>query len=330
MTKTICALISATFIGFIFPAFANVQVLKVQLKTSDVTVYESMVTIADVATIESKNRHTAMKIGELDLELLKKDGDQVRIDRKQIEMRIRVSEFKSQTIRIGGSTEVTVTRMSKINPSKIIKRAATVAIAKQFGLEESEIRVSLSEKMDTPKMTALANAIESAIVVLPTGLPLGEAKIRFVFQDDQGADQSLEVKCRVTVLTDMVVAKRTIPSRTTITKDDVKVVNRPLEDRRLNPASNLKDVIGKTARTVISIHDVVTTSDLTDTPPRPIVNRNDIVDVLYTNGPLSARFKNVKVLSAGAVGDPVEFINPQTQKRVIARVVNESLIEMRR
>ena len=329
MIKTNAIILLAALVSLGCPLTLHGQPLIIKLKDSEIKIFDSMVKIADVATVESKNKRVAMKVSELDLDKLEAEGDQVTIDRKQIEMRIRVSDYDSHPIRTTGSAQVTVTRVANINPAKILKDATAKAISQQFGLNQSDIRVSLTDKSNTPKMKSLATMIDNAIVVLPASLPLGESKIRFVYQDDQDADQSVEIKCRVTVLTEMVIANRTIPARTAISKEDVKVVKRPLEDNRLNPAS-LKDVIGKTSRNIVSIHGVIRTSDVTDSAPKPIVNRNDIVDVQYIKGPLSARFKNVRVLNSGAVGDPVEFINPESQKKVIARVVDETLIEVRR
>ena len=304
------------------------QSINLRIKSNEVKVFDSIVTIADVADIESNNARLSEKIGALDLDMLLNDGEQMTFNKQQIELRILVSEFRSDRINVRGNSKVTVTRAANVHPAKALKQAAIAAIAEQFGLEQTDIRVSLNEKTISKAMTELASSIDDAMVVLPADLPLGDSSIRFVYRDQDEIDQSLPLKCRVTVMTEMVVAKKTIPQGETVSAEDVKTVKRPLDDKKVRPAS-LKSVVGKTTRSNISVHTVIRIADLTETVSKPVVKRNDIVDVLYRKGALSMRLRNAKVLNSGRVGDRVEFINPNSQKKVVASVVSESLIEVR-
>ncbi len=314
-------------LGVCSPNILQSAEITIILHSAKVDAFDSLVTIADIAEIKTSDKLLADRIGKLDLDELENDGEKLSISRQQVEMRILVSKHRSHNIRFRGETNVVITRVTAVHPAQVLKATVAKAIAEQFGIESKDIRVSLS--LDSaPNLTGLLTNIEDTMVVLPANLPLGKSRVSFLYRNPSGNDQSLELPCRITILTEMAVAIANIPSGKRISEADIKTVKRPLEDSRLKPA-DIRNIVGMTSRSNIPVHGVVRIADLVETSNKILVKPNDFVDVVYNKGGLGLRMKNAKVLTSGAAGDRVEIMNPNSEKKVIASVISESLVEVR-
>ena len=300
----------------------------VTLRSGSVEVLRPLVAIGDIATVRSSNLAVSNAIKKLDVELIE-DKKSVMITQSQILMRIRLAGLPYENIRMSGPTAIQVKHSTVVETELPIKTSIVAAIAKQFGIPKEDIRVSVnSNAKSNPLVSELVQVIDSAMIVLPTRLPLGANKVRFLFQNQEGLDRSLEVNCRVTVMKEMLLANKFIPRGAFVELTDFNVVKRPLEDARLQPASS-KQITGKRSRNDISQFDVLEIQDLEFANAKNIVRRNDFVDVVIVRNGVKLRLKNAKVLTPGGKGDQVEILNPQSQRKIVASVVDSSMVEVR-
>lgn len=329
--RTCCVglLILTVLLVAVNTSIASDVTVQITLKPSPVTIYQPLITVADVADIATIDPVLRTRINGLDLELLEEERSSIEITRSQVELRIRLSIDAAIRVHFRGPLKTLVHRSFVAAPEDVIKQSIIRAISSQFGLAVNDIHISLLDENRSPTAWIdLASSIERTLVVLPTTLPLGRTRVQMIYQGVQGGDKSMEVECRVTLMKELLVAQRHIAAGTILSDKDFQVVKRPLEDHLLRPA-NLEQAVGLTARTAIPIHAVIQVSDISTAAAGPLVRRNDLVDVLISRGGLKMRLKNARVLTPGAAGDTVQVVNPESKKTLTAAVVNKSLVEIR-
>ena len=309
--------------------FSGDQVLaeqyKLKIKGPTIEIHDSLIRVSHVANIETHDRVMLARLGQLDLDEIQ-IGQTVELSKQQILMRVRLELVDSKSIEIQGPSKLRVTRVPIQQNVSQVRSLVRNAVSNQFGIASADVRVVIDENRVS---AALANGVPaSSTVILPTDLPLGKTKIRLLYLDSNGQQQELDLDCRISVVTEMLVATRNLNRGLELIANDFKVVRRPLADRRTVPASK-QDLVGKRTTRLIPVHGIIKLSDLTRAIPRNLVSRNDRVDVIYRSGGMTARIRNAKVLTSGKKGDRVEVLNPDSNKRLVASVVSETLLEVR-
>ena len=311
--------------------FCSTQVsaedLNLTIKSSAIELSRELIRIADVANVKADNLADKQAIERLDLDEFKNDKP-IEISRKQIEMRIRLAFAKFDRIQVTGPDKIKAQRVSANSRRTRIKALVTKAIVNQFGIDSQDLRLTVQPVVNFDQSKFDLQRLASAQVSLPTELPLGKARIDLAYDDASGNEIRLPLDCRVSVVADMLVATKNLDRGTVLTTNDYKRVRRPINDRRMVPAA-VSDLAGKQTSAVIPMHGVIQLANLRPAAKRNLVARNDVVDVKYTQGAINLRIKNAKVVTPGGKGDRVEFINPESQKRLAAIVVSESLLEIR-
>lgn len=306
------------------PLFA--EQLKLTIKSSTIEIQEPIITVSHVANVISSDQHDVLTAGRLDLEEIQ-IGQTVTLTRSQILMRVRLANFDVQSIEIQGPRRITVKRTSTQNRVSRLKSLIANALSSQFGIPQADVQISIDESSLPQRAMDGGMGLETT-VILPTELPLGKTRVRLLHRDSNNQEVDFELNCHISIMTDMLVATRNLSRGSELTAADYKVVKRPLVDRRLVPASP-RDVTDKQTNTTIPVHGVIRLSSLVNVTRRNMVSRNDLVDVIYSGSGMNLRVRNAKVMTAGGKGDRVEVMNPESNKRVVARVVSESLVEIR-
>lgn len=122
------------------------------------------------------------------------------------------------------------------------------------------------------------------------------------------------------VQADEVVASRTLRVGDVLTMADLRVLGDTAGSERLEA------FVGKEVRRAIYAGRLVSTADL---GPRTMVQRNDIVTMLYESGNLGLRTQG-RALGSGGMGEMVEIMNLDTRLTVRARITGTLTVEVAR
>lgn len=155
-----------------------------------------------------------------------------------------------------------------------------------------------------------------------------ELKRRFpadiIFSKGSEFERRIRVIADVEILGMVVSTTKPLARFQPIGKDDVALVRQDITRIRANAFFRVEDVIGKRARRKISAKTVLR-KDLVER--RPLVERGDVVTVV-----LEARgFKITtagEIRQKGARGDMVRVENLDSQKDVVARVVDKNTVRI--
>lgn len=112
----------------------------------------------------------------------------------------------------------------------------------------------------------------------------------------------------LTAQADAVIAANTIPSRSILGPMDVFVANQPVAGALTDPA----DAVGMEARVVLYAGRPIRAGDLV---PPALVDRNDIVVLVFKTGPLTIAAEG-RALERGAEGARIRVMNLSSRATV--------------
>ena len=312
--------------------------IPVQLRANDLTINlrpaalsapHSRVTVGDVSSITGGTTQQRHRISELDLDTLDRSIGACLITRRQVELRVLVDGWRRNQFQVVGPEQVNVRCSSAKQLREQLEALLTREIGRQFGLDTETVAVRLvSQQQIKSAESALLSGDFSATVLFPAQLPIGKTRIQVEFQEPGGNRFLQEFESQVIISMQVAVANQAIPKGTVVDENMISVIRRPIQTRE--HFADPKQVIGHVASRDIDSNAVVLGNDVSkpSATRTPIVKRNDMLDVVVKLGTNEVRLKNAKVMSSGAIGEPIVVLNTRSGVQFTATVVNRNLAEV--
>jgi flagellar basal body P-ring formation protein FlgA len=213
----------------------------------------------------------------------------------------------------GGTSEVIVTRASRTITSKDVETRIAEAIAQRVSISaDSEITARLDREFRTLQVEAGATGplqisrmtydprtgFFDATLDLPGSAVARQARLRFTGT----AVETVEIP----------MLARPLARGDILRPDDITMERRPKGEASADPADNPQKMAGLAARRALRAGQTLRTADLM----RPeLVQRNDNVTLLF-EAPGIMLTSRAKALEAGAEGDLISVLNPQSKRTV--------------
>jgi flagellar basal body P-ring formation protein FlgA len=121
-------------------------------------------------------------------------------------------------------------------------------------------------------------------------------------------------------LADSLVATHTIRARTTLSAQDVTLVEAEIP----GAATSLQQVIGLETRVAIYAGKPIRAQDL---GPSAVIERNQIVPLSYTAGGLSIITEG-RALARGGVGEVIEVMNLASRSKVMGQIGPDGIVRV--
>ncbi|MCE1238285.1 MAG: flagellar basal body P-ring formation chaperone FlgA [Hyphomicrobiales bacterium] len=226
-----------------------------------------------------------------------------------------------------GLVEVSVTRLARPVEAAEIGRLIAAEAMRRPGRSEDTGVDDLDVLFEGPvdPRSADVRALEPVRVV---SLTMNGQTGRFdaLVQIDQGEKTDrIHLRGSIVETVSLTVASRNIPRGDIIAADDLHVERQPRN--RLYGSRALvdpKDLVGRQARRALRAGQPVVAADFA----RPqIVARGELVTVVFRTAALRVTGRG-QALQAGAVGDLVPVLNPQSKRTLHATVVSPGLVEI--
>lgn len=126
--------------------------------------------------------------------------------------------------------------------------------------------------------------------------------------------------CPLPALADSLVATRTLRAHTTVTAEDVTLVEAAIE----GAATEQNQVIGLETRVAIYAGKPIRIADL---GPRALVERNQIVALSYSAGSLNILTEG-RALARGGVGETIEVMNLSSRSKVTGQIGPDGIVRV--
>lgn len=227
----------------------------------------------------------------------------------------------------GGLIEVSVTRLARPVEAAEIARLIAVEALRRPGHAEDVGIDDVDVAFDTPVEPRSAD-LRAAEPVRLVSLSLVPQTGRFdaLVQIDQG-EKTDRIRLRGILMETMpvTVLTRSLARGDTIAADDLRVERQPRNRlTRGHVVVDPSEVVGLQARRPLRAGQTVVASEFM----RPqVVARGDIVTLVYRTAALQITGRG-QALQAGAVGDLVSVLNPQSKRTLHGTVTGHGLVEI--
>ena len=179
----------------------------------------------------------------------------------------------------------------------------------------------------TSPVLQLAEGAGAIVTAVPEPSSRTAGQVRFVLYGPAGAGARrvgrLTADVRVRAL--HVRALGHVASRSTLAADAIAVVRDDVGRQMFGPLPTIEAATGATTRKPLAEGEVVTKAALV---ARPLVASGDEVVTIARVGALEVRGRAI-ASQAGELGDMVVVVNPDSRKRLHARVVGNAVVEVR-
>ena len=130
----------------------------------------------------------------------------------------------------------------------------------------------------------------------------------------------LAVLLPASAVAETLVAARTIRARTPITMGDLAIT----QERHSGALARAEDAVGQEARMTIYQGRPIRREDL---EPAAVVERNDLVLLIYSDGVLQIRAEG-RALGRGAVGDRLRIMNLASRVTITGTVLSRGEVSV--
>lgn len=312
-----CAVLHADDVG-------EVQII---INEGSQSVAKKSVLISDIAEITGGIRKHREEIGKLDIDSLEPDSASRQITRRQVELRILLAGHQQDDFAVSGPSKVSVQYRSHAELRGGLETLCATEIARQFGLESDSVRVRfLNEDQVRVAESKMVATQYSATVVLEPQLPIGRTNIHVEFLQSGGNRFLEQFDAQVILTRRVALAAASIPKGTTIVENMLRIIERPIVAKA--DFADVEQVIGRVAQRPLPKNTVVLNRDLADKNTlrqKPLIQRNDLLDVIIRVGRGEVRLKNAQALSAGKEGETIIVLNTRSNKRLNATVIDRNL-----
>jgi flagella basal body P-ring formation protein FlgA len=244
------------------------------------------------------------------------------IDAEAISLRLRQHDVDPTEIVFQGAAEIRVYRDSREIDEGEIRKIISEFI--RTGDQWADAEVSI-KGLHIGSDRCLPKGRTTYRVAAPQRLQtLSNVPLSIVFDVDGNFQKSIAVTVQLEALVNAVTAARPIGRLRPITAEDLKVVRMNRGELPIGVLSDLDEVIGRRARRNIDAGTALR-PDLIEIPPT--VNRGDTVVIVAQGEGLRITAKG-EVREPGYRGERVKVVNLDSNKRIMARVVDKNTVSV--
>ncbi|MEM6468467.1 MAG: flagellar basal body P-ring formation chaperone FlgA [Planctomycetota bacterium] len=320
-----CRLLLASLLFAASSAHTRVLAEVVLELKQEATISSSAVRIGDVANLIGGDARDRSSMARLDLESLEQSYH-CQISASQIATRLRLAGFSRSEFRIVGANTIDVQHASPLRIRSQLTRKIADDLATQFAIDSKKLSVEIESDAQWSGLQALFSGTDYQVTLPPlTELPSGRTRLNLRLSREGENPVSVPIDLRVSFITSVAVATVPIARGTPIDQSMVRVLERRLDGRK--EYANPSLIIGRAAARGIPANSIILANQLSNVAPRDriVIRRNDLIDVVLPLGAGEVRLKNARAMQSGAIGDTIEVLNPNSNRRLNASVAGPNL-----
>ena len=287
-------------------------------EVSDDSIY-----LGKICTVTGKNATEVGQIKGIVLGRAPLPGNDRRIDEDYVRLRLKQAKVDTHRVRFQMPAAILVSRASVTVGREEITRAVENFIRANIPWDKDRMKIrkiDVSEDVILPKgnvsyrIEPLRNAQYKGRIALPIHFT-----VNGMFQ------KRILATAEVILLTDVVVAKKTLRRYGRIEEDDIELKEKDLSRIHSNVITDPEEVLGKRAKRSITAGTILR-PDLIEYPP--LVKRGDVVLVVAQSGGLRITALGVVNEREGRRGERIKVENLDSKKNIYARVLDSKTVEV--
>ncbi|HEU20345.1 MAG TPA: flagellar basal body P-ring formation protein FlgA [Deltaproteobacteria bacterium] len=220
-----------------------------------------------------------------------------------------------------GISPLYASQITKID-GKTLKEIVTGHIKRNLTVPDEFLRIEFSSPL--PEVEVSGGNVTWRVQQNRNEDFLGYTTVNVRFYNGNIFLKEENIRTKVEVLKDVVVASKFLPRNTIISYEDVKVVKRWCDRVYPNQISDVDDIIGKTVNARVKANYEIGRNMIRDSVA---VKRGKLVRIVFNRGALSVSTIGSSEQD-GDVGDLIRVKNLRSDKIVYARIEGDSLVRV--
>ncbi|MFK7765637.1 MAG: flagellar basal body P-ring formation chaperone FlgA [Mariniblastus sp.] len=312
----------------------------IQLATQEVRCHEDTVKLKHIANVLASDVQIANKIKNLDIDQFGVEKKRISISKEQVRIRLMLAGLAESQFQLTGPKDVTLVRVGATSGSQLkskhelvrqlITRTLKERFSGHYGIPIEDLKIDIDSNFIIGDSLGPHVVNLTFLRAFDNEIPLGRRVIDVSLGDTKGRSKRVRLTVSIAVIRNLVVANKNISKGQMLSPGDVAAVRRPVFQRNVRYAS-FEQVVGTQAQSDIQQYDVIKSNSLRKTRSGPaiVIERNSYVNIVARRGSLSVTLKDAKALENGELGGKIAVINPSTNERIVAKVINASTVEIR-
>lgn len=317
----IMSILLASNVGWSQPIGVAIVQLKGMIEPN-----KSEIGVADIAEVTGGGVSLRRQIESLDVAVLRPQEEST-VSKRQIETRILLSGIPAANFKVLGAERTIIRPWSGKSPEEAVLDFLLPTIAERLHVEASEVSLSLTRPIANAE--ALFEPGTTLKHFLPTNIRVGRWSTKLGVYKGNSLVKSIPVALEVQLSKWVFVASRRLERGSIITADDVVRERRVLSGVVASTAAEMTE--GKELNRPVASGQVITNADIRKVVVKQeyVIRSRDIVEVVAQRRALHVRISGLIAMQRGRVGDSIRVKHPNTQKVLMAKVVDSGLVQIR-
>ncbi len=304
-------------------------IVQIELRPAASTT-KSIVTLADIATVEGGDGRVRAQIRSLDITELEAAPSADTVKESQVALRVQLAGIPQRLYHIEGAAETEVTREHTQINDQVVIEAIRNPLARQWHVQPESIRIRLTQPLArSVRSVPETDEFRLEPFIRETIVP-GRTRISIGLYDGDDLAHTFSVSIDTSIRRRVAIAQLRIRPQHVITAEDIQVEQRDLTGR---DALNIPDVVINRmasrwlrAGQVIRANDVYKASARSKTVVK--VRRNSVVRLVARKNGLRVTVRGATLLRDAHVGETVPAVNPTSEETVVGRLVSPTEVEV--
>lgn len=313
-------------------AVVGQSTVRIELKEGWVECPEETVRLKHVARISLRTPNPSRindSIAMLDLDSFTV-SDEVSVTRRQIEIRLQLAGVEPGDVEMIGPEKVLVRQIEQTCIRDRVESKLQQLFSQHYRIPTTDLSIFIDSQCEDKRLARWDFSSLRIGHTLPVELSLGKQTINVTVRDELGRDLNTRIPITVAVVREIVVARKPIARGEILSADHLEAIRRPISDRNIRLAS-YEQAIGQQVQTDIQQYDLIKSSVLHASSPTSkfVIRRNDRVNLIMRRGQMKLVMRDAKALGNGNPGDPITMLNPTSNEKIPATVVDSMTVEVR-
>ena len=281
---------------------------------------KSIITLGDIAVFSGMPEEMVKELSGIEIGKAPSPGSTRTLSLAIVRVRLRQAGYDPDDIEISGPVTIMVSTQSTEVTSGDIETSVKNYIKENMPWDLDEIEISVNPIAD--KILVPDGDIEIKVEALPSTKFLGTTSLKAQILADGEVSKTYNVRLRIDVVKEVVVATRTIQRHEIISEDDLSLEARDLSGIRSDVVFDPLLAVGMMAKNTIQFGKAIAFSNIQYPPD---VTRGDLVTLEAKVGGVVVKTPG-EILETGAVGDFVRVKNLSSGVIVRAKVIDSQSV----
>ena len=319
---------------FASPAIAVGQsFVRIQLHSGVVPCPEQTIRLKHLANFQfgsTRQSRLATAIASVDIDAFDHGQDQIRMTKEQVKIRLLLAGFRPSQFEIVGPAIIRAAYVSQTQRRDSLESRLHQQLSNYYQIPGQDLTVTIDPKANEQLMAQGGFLAIRLGRSMPLELTPGKQTLPVVLEVGSQQGTAMNIPVTIALVRDLVVARQNISRGEVLTNENIQSVRRPVSDRNVRLVS-FEHVIGKEVQSDVPQYALIKPNLVRtgSSIKQYAIRKNSRIIIIIRRGRLQLVLKDARALDNGNPGESITVVNPSTDRKVLATVMDTSTVLVR-